>query len=95
MPFIPRHDEPERIAQRIAHGMQFRGQPAPGNALRPASAAPFCASGVVIGAKDGGLDHQPFRVGIDRQSIENHLPDTRVRSLRPCWTAFLSILKLR
>jgi hypothetical protein len=29
MPFAPRHDEPERMAQRIAHGMQFRGTPAP------------------------------------------------------------------
>lgn len=29
MPFTPRHDEPERIAQRLAHGMQFRGKPAP------------------------------------------------------------------
>lgn len=28
MPFASRHDEPERIAQRIAHGMQFRGKPA-------------------------------------------------------------------
>jgi hypothetical protein len=25
------------------------------------------------------IDHQPFRVGIDRQGIEHHLPDTRVR----------------
>jgi hypothetical protein len=29
MPFAPRHDEPERIAQRIAYGMKFRGKPAP------------------------------------------------------------------
>ena len=29
MPFAPRHDEPEWIAQRIAHGMQFRGKPTP------------------------------------------------------------------
>ena len=29
MPFTSRHDEPERIAQRIAHGMQFCGKPAP------------------------------------------------------------------
>jgi hypothetical protein len=28
MPFASRHDEPERIAQRIAPGMQFRGKPA-------------------------------------------------------------------
>ena len=28
MPFTSRHDEPERIAQRIAHCMQFRGKPA-------------------------------------------------------------------
>ena len=28
-----------------------------------------------MGANDGGIDHQPFRVGIDRQGIEHHLPD--------------------
>ena len=28
MPFAPRYNEPEWIAQRIAHGMQFRGKPA-------------------------------------------------------------------
>ena len=32
-----------------------------------------------MGANDGGIDHEPFRVGIDRQGIENHLPDTRFR----------------
>ena len=32
-----------------------------------------------MGANDGGIDHQPFRVSIDCQGIENHLPDTRVR----------------
>lgn len=29
MSFAPRQDEPEWIAQRIAHGMEFRGEPAP------------------------------------------------------------------
>ena len=29
MPFAPRHDEPKWIAQRIAHGMNFCGKPAP------------------------------------------------------------------
>jgi hypothetical protein len=28
MPFASRHDEPERIAPRIAYGMQLRGTPA-------------------------------------------------------------------
>lgn len=29
MPFPPCYNEPERIAQCIAHGLQFRGKPAP------------------------------------------------------------------
>ena len=32
-----------------------------------------------MGANDGGINHQPFRVGIDRQGIEQHLPDTGFR----------------
>jgi hypothetical protein len=28
-----------------------------------------------MGANDGGINHQPFRVGLDRQGIEHHLPD--------------------
>jgi hypothetical protein len=29
MPFTPGYNEPERIAQRIAHGMNFCGKPTP------------------------------------------------------------------
>ena len=32
-----------------------------------------------MGANDGGIDHQPFRVGLARQGMENHLPDPRFR----------------
>jgi len=34
---------------------------------------------MLMGANDGGIDHEPFRVGIDRQGIEHYWPDPGFR----------------
>jgi hypothetical protein len=59
--------------------MKFRGETRPGTALRPASATPVGARGVLRGANAGGIHPQPFRVGINRQGIERHVPNPGVR----------------
>lgn len=41
MPFTSGHDESERIAQCIAHGMQFRGKPTPATPYRLRLLPPF------------------------------------------------------
>ncbi len=38
-----------------------------------------------MGANDCGIDHQPFRVGIDRQGIENHVLDAAFSHRRNRW----------